>query len=786
MMPTIVWGSPGWMAGALGLLGVSTLLVLWSYGRARARTPVRVAGALLKGMALTALALSLLEPLLTGTRPRPGANAFAIVADNSASLVIRDAGEGRSRGERIQELLLGESEWRTRLGQDFDVRSYSFDSTLRGVDGFEGLRFDGTGSAIGTALSAVSRRFRGLPLAGVLLVTDGNRTDSGEVDWSGLPPVFPLLPERRRPGRDVGVTGVSVSQTNFDAAPAVVRADVSAVGVRREPVVAVLLDEFGKEIAREEASPEGDGRPLGFRFQFRPERSGVSFYTVRAFAASDEEAVMSGPDDEASSVEQTLANNDRLLVVDQGGGPFRVLYVSGRPNWEFKFLKRALQGDDQVDLVGLLRIAKRQPKFDFQAQGSRTTSPLYDGFENPDDETAERYDEAVLVRLNTADEFELREGFPRAAEDLYRYHAVIVDDLEAEFFSADQRALVRDFVSVRGGGLLMLGGPDGFADGGYDRTPIGDLLPVYIDRVAPPPPEAPDYRLKLTREGWLQPWVRTRTTEEDERDRLAAMPPFRTLSRVGGLKPGAVVLAQVVAPGGDARPALVAQQFGRGHVAALTIGDLWRWGLRRRDPAEDDFDRAWRQTVRWLVADVPDRVELEVRPGGDSGSPAVRLAVRVREPDYRPLDDAKVSLAVATPDGVTLTLDAEPDDREPGSYVASYATRQPGPHRFVATAYGPDGAELGRREAGWAAQPSADEFARLEPDRDFAERIADRTGGEVVDPDRLDAFVSGLSRRSAPITEPWTSPLWHHPLYFLVAVSCLVGEWGLRRINGLS
>ena len=36
--------------------------------------------------------------------------------------------------------------------------------------------------------------------------------------------------------------------------------------------------------------------------------------------------------------------------------------------------------------------------------------------------------------------------------------------------------------------------------------------------------------------------------------RLDAMAPFQTLSRVGGLKPGAVVLAQVALPQGDPDP----------------------------------------------------------------------------------------------------------------------------------------------------------------------------------------------------------------------------------------
>ena len=42
-------------------------------------------------------------------------------------------------------------------------------------------------------------------------------------------------------------------------------------------------------------------------------------------------------------------------------------------------------------------------------------------------------------------------------------------------------------MSRRGGGLLMLGGPDSFADGKYDRTPVGELLPVYLNRPHPAP-----------------------------------------------------------------------------------------------------------------------------------------------------------------------------------------------------------------------------------------------------------------------------------------------------------
>src|SRR5207253_10034091 len=104
------------------------------------------------------------------------------------------------------------------------------------------------------------------------------------------------------------------------------------------------------------------------------------------------------------SEEATLANNRTVLVVDRGRGPYRILYVAGRPNWEFKFLNRAVQEDDQLQLVGLIRVARREPKFNFMGRPGETSNPLFRGFGNQAPEEVERYDRPVLIRLNTRDE----------------------------------------------------------------------------------------------------------------------------------------------------------------------------------------------------------------------------------------------------------------------------------------------------------------------------------------------------------------------------------------------
>jgi hypothetical protein len=777
ILASLVWGSPAWSWTALALGVVGIAILIWGYWRAASGSGVKLAAAALKLVGLAALAFCLVEPLISDTRARRGANMFAVVADNSQSMTIHDVGSKESRGQKLQELLGSDATWQQRLSDDFDTRRFGFDAQLRSVNDFSALKFDGKSSSLKSALHSISRRFRGLPLAGVLLLTDGNATDTIDVPWRQLPPIYPVVIGDDEPPPDLSLTRVSASQTNFESAPVVVRANVGGTGYASEKVTAKLIDENDRELQSQTIDMPSEGQPLSVRFELKPERPSVHFYRVRI----SPENAGSNPE----GAEATLANNERQVVVDRGSGPYRVLYVCGRPNWEFKFLRRALADDDQLEVVGLVRIARREPKFAFRRHAEESTNPLFSGFEHADTEAAEQYDQPVLIRLGTKDEHELRGGFPKTADELYKYDAVILDDVEAAYFTQEQQALVKNFVSRRGGGLLMLGGPDSLAAGKYDRTPIGSLLPAYVNSkstMASPADRA--YRLSLTREGWLQPWIRTRKTEPEERERLESMTAFHVLSHVGSIKPAATVLAEVVDESGAEYPALVTQRFGRGRSGALLIGDLWRWGLSRADDKESDLEKSWRQTVRWLVADVPRRVDVDVRPSKESRDASVNLHIRVSDPEYLPMDNAQLTIEVTTPDGHKLVLDAEPRD-EPGAYEATHVPRQSGAYRASIMAKAADGSDVGECEAGWVAEPAADEFNNLRPNRAALEEIARKTGGEMISVDRLNSFVADLPSRSAPITEPRIRPAWHHPLFYLAIIACLCGEWGLRRWKGL-
>ena len=524
------------------------------------------------------------------------------------------------------------------------------------------------------------------------------------------------------------------------------------------------------QVVKEKTLPvDKSSTKLTFRFQVRPAASGILFYRVNITSSDGKN-------------EATRANNSRVVIVDRGDGPYRVLYVSGRANWEFKFLKRALEEDEQVDLVGLVRIAKKEPKFAFKGRAGEGSNPLFRGF-GKDNQDTEDYDKPVLIRLNTRDANELKTGFPTEAEELYQYSAVIVDDLESKFFRASQHSLLHKYVSERGGGLLMLGGQESFRQGKYERTPIGDLLPVYFDRPADVT-ALHDLRLTLTRDGWLQPWVRLRDNESDERRRLTEMTEFISLNRVRGKKPGANVLATVHVKGDSTQhPALVTHKLGRGRVAAILLGDIWRWGLK--DAAQhEDMDKAWRQMIRWLVADVPERTKLTVRQAADANGRM--LVTTIRDKKFQPLDNAQVSINIRQIGNTnSIPLRAEPVADQAGVYQTQFIPRANGGFLAEAVVRDESGKLLGRTQAGWATDFAAAEYRSLSPNRPLLEAIANKTGGQVISLDELDEFAAQLPAQRAHFMEDHHFPIWHQSIVFLLALTCLVSEWFIRRRKGL-
>ncbi len=787
----IVFAKPDWFYAVLSVAALLAVFTLWSYRKSSMPWKWRCLAIGLRIVGISLLLACLLEPLGSLQRPKSQANVFAVLMDNSQSMGILMQEASKSGRVDLEPSLSDDAAWQRKLADDFRLRRYLFDSALEPVDTFVGRKTLGNESAIFQSLRSLGDRYQGQPLAGVLLITDGNATDrKPEEDLSKLGfPVYPVRIGTSINQRDVNIVSTTTRQSDFETSPVTIHASVTHKGFPGESVNVDLLDGRNKVLQSQTVALKGEGELVPVEFRFRPEKSGVQGFQI---AVRRDDSTVATTESETKSLEVTLGNNRRFQVVDRGRGPYRILYLAGRPNWEFKFLKRALDEDDEIRLTSLIRIARKEPKFSFRDTKIETANPLFSGFEDILDEEKAKFDEPVFVRIGLTEAGQLQKGFPKDADELFEYSAVIIDDLEHEFLSQNQQSMLRQFVTIRGGGLLVLGGQESMRGRGFSDSVLSQLLPIYCDDVSTGAvDDSVDgepksiVRYQLTREGWLQPFLRLADNELSERDRLDRMPAFQVLNRMNKVKPGASVLAEATLDGKEQIPVFISQRFGKGRTATLMIGDMWRWGLHHEGPGASPLFQAWRQMLRWMIADVPKAIQMQL--GESRGSSKVaNLVVLVKGPDFKAVDNAVVKISVTSPGGRTIVADAEASAQTAGQYDALFVAEDEGVYSATADVASPDGSKLGTAQLGWVYQPSASEFQAIGENMAILQSIADESGGTVVNWNELDSFVANVPSTRVPITETKIYPLWHQGWVLVTALACVCFEWGLRRRYGMS
>ena len=266
------------------------------------------------------------------------------------------------------------------------------------------------------------------------------------------------------------------------------------------------------------------------------------------------------------------------------------------------------------------------------------------------------------------------------------------------------------------------------------------------------------------------------------------MPAFRVLNRLPSVKPGASVVATIGNDWGQQFPALIIQRFGNGRTGALTIGDLWRWGLKESH-MQENMNKFWRQTLRWLVADVPERISLQASIKPDQVNQPVLLNVSVRDKDFEPMDNTSVAIEIIDPLGKRTQLTAEPVYDKTGLYEATYIPRINGGYLARVSVINAENSEIGSARTGWSVNLDAREFKSIKTNRPFLEILAKQTGGRIVELNEIGKFANSLTGENVPVTEAHIRPLWQTRglslVIFLIILMCLTGEWTLRRWKGM-
>ena len=728
-------GWPVWLLAAGVASGAAAIAVSLSRRRDTLSVP-RLAAIGLLQVAMVAVILTLLwRPSLSTQTLRTQENSVALLLDTSASMSYGDGEESRLQ-QAVAALDGGALD---DLAELFEVRLYAFAGASEAIDALTDVPAPGDATRIGSALVDVLREARSSALGAVVLISDG-ADNSGELDTARLAeiagygvPVHAVGVGRESIPEDIELESVAVSDQVMPGSR------ISAqVSIRyAEPGEARLRVYDGDAVMASEPVTLPAGAGITTRWvEFDVGEAGVKDLRFSL---------------DPLPGEGNVTNNTRYRTVVVPEARRSILYVEGEPRWEYKFIRRALDEDPAVRLASLLRTTPNK----FYRQG----------IDSPD---------------------ELEGGFPEDRETLFGYDGLVIGSFSAAGLTEEQQEHIRDFVSERGGSLLMLGGRRGLADGGWGNSVVAEALPVQLPDLDAASFMRVPVPVELTAEGQESLVTRLDADRETNRELWLGMPDIADFQYVGAVKPGAVTLLEAEVRG-TAQPLLVHQRFGRGQVYLLASGGTWRWQMQL--PSEDQrHETFWRQILHALVSATPERVVLTAERPYYVDEDEVVLRARVRDGGFEPVGNASVELSVSgdafagDPAAAEPVL-MQPVSGEPGAYEATVLADAAGLYRFEARA------EVGEETLGRAGYSvrratGVSEHFQIQQNRPLLERVASLTGGRYFTLGQLDELPETIQFSEAGIVERELLDLWNMPFVFLLLLLLKAGEWVLRLFWG--
>ncbi|MEI8017599.1 MAG: hypothetical protein WCH39_05320 [Schlesneria sp.] len=698
---------------------------------------------------------------------------------------------GPTRSEVIKNLLANTKLIET-LRQQHEVSLFTFDSVLSGphrvfsrvadavkvgtddtggkslpelsLEWEEVLRPRGLESRLGETLDELIRQASGRTLSGIVVLTDG-------VSNAGVDPVTAHDRALSTKSKLIAVgTGTTDQPVNLAASeiasptdvqmgdPFEITAFIQGNGLAgREVDVELLMKSEGDtepiSVDRKKVLLLEDGLPVEVKFPRNSTEAGRVTYFVRT-STPDRVAEFNSQDNEISFSVNTF---DR---------PTRVLLIAGGPMRDYQFVRNLLFRHKSFDVDVLLQ------------SGAPGTSQESNN---------------------------LLSAFPEGREQLYEYDVVMAFDPDWKSIPVESLKLLYDWVSLEGGGLILVAGdvntpvlagmadPGGNGAAGDERyKPLLELYPVvlssYFTAARFDQDSSQPWPIKFTKEGQSLGFLQL---TDDPISSAARWKSFAGVYRcypTNGHKAGAKVYANFSDPRAAAEPPVLmaGQPLNKGFVFYLGSAEVWRL----RSVSEDDYDRFWIKTIREVGQGrskrgtkrgllLPDSHKLLI-------GQTLRIRARVLDAKYDPLEAEMVSLDVYDPNGKPLNPPRQlrRDPSSAGVFVGDIRVSLPGTYKLELTL--PDSRERVTDEIVVALPKLEDENIRQNV-RLLTDLVRD-TGGKYLTmsdaatelpgmlPDRGEQFYVAERLRT----------LWDREWVMYLLVAILSAEWLTRKLLKLA
>lgn len=448
--------------------------------------------------------------------------------------------------------------------------------------------------------------------------------------------------------------------------------------------------------------------------------------------------------------EMTLEGDDgtkaaaRATVLVSDNQSVRIFYYQGAMGWGYRFLSGILRKDPKFRMTSAFHLAKKP---DTEAYGSSR--------------------EATRTHFHD--------------DELEKLDVVILDGVSsAQLTEAEQQTLEK---FVRNGGSLLFMATDPGDTGGFAGTPLEKILPVSFHNTPPDQPlskKTAQWRTTFSSisgrngEEGAVPTERMLLTDEFPSNPGAASPEFVSYQLFRDKKPGAEVLA--VHPKDKnprtGKPAILmaAQQYGSGQSCVLGTDSLWHWKLSQ--PSEStETEIFWQNLLNWLVRSRRHSPSFDHPP--IRSVEGIPVTIRIRGADVNSVP----SLLLQGPDQKTKPCTLKSAGAE-GLWEAEWTPDRDGD--WILTAQD----EKGLRSEHLLSverQQAAGEFNPLPPDEEKMRKLAEMTGGELID-NRIPLTWSrsDTSGNETAATEI-RKPLWHRGWLLAACLGCYAAELLVRR-----
>jgi uncharacterized membrane protein len=747
-----VFGATRSMRVAAVVLAVAAVYVVWTYrqlsavrGRQRA-----VLLALRIGLFLIAL-FALLRPTMLLKVAVPQQNFVGILIDDSRSMQVADE-QAKPRADFVRDQVgRTDGPLLTALGKRFQVKVYRFSSAAERLQSTGDLTFEGTGTRLGDGLDRVRDEMSGLSVAGLVMLSDGADNSDKTLDESisGLKaqgmPVFTVGVGKDRLTRDVQLSRAETPRRVLKGAALVVDVVVSQVGYAGARVPLIVEDD-GRVVSSQDITLPADGESETVHVRFKASEVGPRVFRFRVPVQANEEVPQ---------------NNQRDAMIDVFDRREKVLYLEGEPRPEMKFVRQAADADDNLQVVVLQRTA----------EATVTVADKY-------------------LRLGVDNAEDLINGFPSTRAELFGYRGIIIGSVEASAFTREQMQMLEDFVDVRGGGLLMLGGGQSFAEGGWAGTPLADAMPVVLERKltnADPYSALRWLTVRPTRSGANHPATQIADKEADASAKWRDLPPVTSVNPIRDVKPGATVLLSGMDEKGRDQVVLAYQRYGKGKSLAMPVQDTWQWRMDAKVSEKDlTHHTFWQRLVRWVVDGVPDRVVVAASPDRVQRGEPVTLTADVVDPDYKGINDGRVTAHLTAPSGKVEDVPMAWTVTREGEYRARFTPVEDGTYKVSVGGSDHDGRDVTKGGASVRVAPSDAEYFDAAMRAPLLRRIAEETEGRFFKAGDTAALVDAITYSGKGITIIEDKELWDMPIVLLVLLALMGTEWVYRRAKGLA